>query len=817
MEQQIISENETNESSISLRDLIGLVWQYRFFIAGCVVFCLLVALLYLARTSSVYESKASLIIRSDERGQMDIAELSSFQDIGLFGGSINVNNEIEAFKSPVLMMEVINRLKLNVSYVQFNWLGKQTDLYTQSPVHITFPEASDESRFSFTVKPVDSLRVQLSDFKLGQVGGEDIELEVKPLVCNLLDTLVTPVGKLIVAPTFYYNTDFYINNDNNEIHVSYNRLSAVTDACLKKLTVALANKDASVVNMSYKDVSKARGEDVINTLIDVYNEDWIRYTNESTTNTSRFINERLLIIEKELSVVDTEVESFKSENQLVDLAKQAELVTAESQQYAEKGFALNNQLSIARYVLAYMADQSKQNDLLPANSGIENTNVEELIGEYNELLLKRNRLVSNSSDRNPLVADLNEALTMLRQTVLRSLNNLISTLELQVQHIAEQENQIARRISDSPTKERELLSIERRKTITEQLYLYLLQKREENEMRASITINNTRILTPAMTGLAPISPKSSMILLAALILGLAFPCGWIWLRTQLLNTTVNSRSDLSALSVPFMGEIPQNEKPAPWWRRFLRRYFRKKKEEDSAPKIVVKEKNRNLINEAFRIVRTNIDLLGLPEGKGKVFIFSSFYPGSGKTFVTMNLALSMAFRGKKIIAVDMDLRKASLSRYVGSPKKGVASYLNGHEQSWQALLVKESINSNMDVLPVGTLPPNPAELLVNGRFDQLLEELKAEYDYIFIDSTPLEMIADTALVVRHADLNFFVMRAELFERRYLSEVEKLYREKRLPNMVLLLNGVLRSGSHYGYAHYGYGYGYGYGSEKGYGF
>ena len=225
----------------------------------------------------------------------------------------------------------------------------------------------------------------------------------------------------------------------------------------------------------------------------------------------------------------------------------------------------------------------------------------------------------------------------------------------------------------------------------------------------------------------------------------------------------------------------------------------------------------NLINEAFRIVRTNIDLLGLPEGKGKVFIFSSFYPGSGKTFVTMNLALSMAFRGKKIIAVDMDLRKASLSRYVGSPKKGVASYLNGHEQSWQALLVKESINSNMDVLPVGTLPPNPAELLVNGRFDQLLEELKAEYDYIFIDSTPLEMIADTALVVRHADLNFFVMRAELFERRYLSEVEKLYREKRLPNMVLLLNGVLRSGSHYGYAHYGYGYGYGYGSEKGYGF
>lgn len=811
----MISDQDSGQPVLSLKDVLGLAWHYRYLIAGSLVFCLFLGALYLARTSSVYQNRAALIIRSDERGQMDIAELSTFQDIGLFGGSINVNNEIEAFKSPVLMAEVVGRLGLNVSYVSSNWIGRKTDLYTSSPLHAVFPDAGDDSRFSFTVTPVDSLHVRLSDFKLGQAGGDDIELDVSPLEYRLLDTLETPVGRVILSPTFYFNAEYWTGRD--KIRVSYGRLRSMVDACLKKLTVTLANKDASVVNLGYQDVSAARGVDVLNTLVDVYNEDWIRYTNESTTNTSRFINERLVIIEKELSMVDTEVESFKSENRLVDLEKQAELVTTESQEYAEKSFELNNQLSIARYVLEYMGDQSKQNDLLPANSGIENTNIEGLISEYNEMLLKRNRLVVNSSDRNPLVADLNEALTMLRQTVLRSLNNLISTLELQVKHITEQEDQIAERISASPTKERELLSIERRKTITEQLYLYLLQKREENEMRASVTINNTRILTPAMTELAPVSPKGMMVLLVALVLGFALPCGWIWLRVMLHGSTVNSRSDLSSLSVPFLGEIPQDGKPVSWWRRWLRRHTQKGRDEESAPKVAVKEKNRNPVNEAFRIVRTNIDLMGLPEGKGRVFIFSSFYPGSGKTFVTMNLALCMAFKGKRIIVVDMDLRKASLSRYVDSPKKGVASYLNGHEASWEGLLVKGSLHADVDVLPVGALPPNPAELLVNGRFEQLLSELKEAYDYVFIDSTPLEMIADTALVVRHADLNFFVMRADLFERRYLPEVEKLYREKRLPNMALLLNGVLlHSGSHYGYGHYGYGYGYGYGMEEGHG-
>ena len=623
MKQQIISDNDIEQTALSLKDLLGLVWRYRYFITGCLAFCLLAAVFYLARTSTVYQNKAALIIRSDERGQMDIAELSTFQDIGLFGGSINVNNEIEALKSPVLMAEVVNRLKLNISYTQTNWIGRKTDLYTSSPLHATFSDAVGDSRFSFTVEPVDSLSVRLSDFRLGQLEGDDIDLDAEPMVCRLLDTVVTPVGRMVLAPTFYFNADYWTGND--KIRISYDRVAVTVDNCLKDLVIVLANKDASVVNLSYQDVSGARGVDLLNTLIDVYNEDWIRYTNASTMNTSRFINERLTIIEKELGMVDAEVESFKSANQLVDLEKQADLITTESQKYAEKSFSLNNQLSIARYVLEYMGDQSKQNDLLPANSGIENTNIEGLISEYNSLLLKRNRLLANSSDRNPIVMELNEALTMLRQTVLRSLNNLRSTLELQVRHITEQEDQIAQRISASPTKERELLSIERRKTISEQLYLYLLQKREENEMRANVTINNTRILTPAMTELEPVAPKSIMTLLFALVLGAVFSCSWILLRIVLLGSTVNSRADLGLLSVPFLGEIPQEGKPVAWWRRWLRRNTRKGREEEYALKLVVKEKNRNAVNEAFRIVRTNIDLMGLPEGNGgRIFIFLQF-------------------------------------------------------------------------------------------------------------------------------------------------------------------------------------------------
>ena len=464
--------------------------------------------------------------------------------------------------------------------------------------------------------------------------------------------------------------------------------------------------------------------------------------------------------------------------------------------------ALNNQLYMTRYIRDYLANESNKTQLLPANSGIESANIESQILEYNNKLLQRNSLAANSSEKNPLVVDMDQALTSMREAIVTSIDNQLITLNTQLESLQRTEQQTTSRIADNPTQAKYLLSVERQQKVKEALYLFLLQKREENELSQAFTAYNTRIITPPSGKMLPTSPVRRNILLVAIALGLLIPIVVIFVLEN-MNTTIRGRKDLENVTVPFIGEIPLciGKKKG---------VLGKKPQEVKA--VVVKDGKRDIINEAFRVLRTNLEFMTGPDKRSNVIVVTSFNPGSGKSFLTMNMAVSLAIKGKKVLVIDGDMRHASSSAYINSPETGLSNYLSGHVGQLENIIVTDAKHEYLDILPVGTIPPNPTELLFGERLKQLINTVREKYDYVLIDCPPIELVADTQIIEKFADRTVFVLRAGLLERDMLAELENIYGEKKYKNMCIILNGTVGNGRRYGY-HYGYGYGYHYGSDE----
>ena len=453
---------------------------------------------------------------------------------------------------------------------------------------------------------------------------------------------------------------------------------------------------------------------------------------------------------------------------------------------------LTNQLTTAQYIRREL-NSKDMNQPLPTNSGIANVNIESQIGEYNKMVLDRNRLIANSSEKNPLVKDLGNSMQSMKRTILQSVDNLIVSLNTQIRSIRQQEATTTQQLASNPSQAKYLLSVERQQKVKEELYLYLLQKREENELSQAFTAYNTRMITAPRGSALPTAPNKKNILLVALVLGLLVPAVIIFMQEN-MNTKVRGKKDLENLSVPCLGEIPL--------------YLSNKKKNNKSPEhvIVVEESNRNIINEAFRVLRSNVDFIKNKNTQQKVFVVTSFNPGSGKSFLSMNIAMSFAIKGKKVLVIDGDLRHGTVSAYVGSPKKGLSDYLGYEETSWNELLITDKKYPNLHTIPVGTIPPNPTELLEDKSLATLIQALRNEYDYIFIDCPPIDIVADAQIIEQYADRTFFVVRAGLLDRSLLSELENIYQEKRFKNLSIILNGTESTGGRYSYR-YGYSYGY----------
>lgn len=775
---QTNNSSNKNDQGLNIVDLfMYLASQWKWFLLSILI-CGGIAWYNYARAPLVYFRSATVIIK-DPSNKASTSGLDRFDN---FINKVNVANEILQFRSKKLMREVVQRVHADVSYQIKDGL-RSNELYNESPVLVSLPDALPEQSFSFTMTLKDAKTVTLSDFS---------GIEAKPSYeVALNDTVAIIEGMNVVVTATNYLRDSWLNTP---IRVQKLPVESMVNYYKNALGIQQEEEEASILTLALKDSSPARAEDVLNTLITVYNEEAIKEKNQVAVNTANFINERLIIIERELGNVESNLESFKQRNQIVDIASSAGMYMTESQKYNADAMELETQLRLANFIKDYLTDPSKETDLIPSNTGISDMNIENQISLYNAAKLKRDHLIDDSSVNNPVVQELNNSLRAMKQSIIRAVDNMIVSLNVKRNDAQNREMRAQDRVTAIPTKERQMLSIERQQKIKEALYLFLLNKREENALSQAMADNNARVIDGAEGSNAPISPNRNRILLLGLLVGIALP-GAVCLAILFMDTRVHGRKDIEgATSVPYLGEIPLDKEAM----------------KDHRKKVMaVKEQGDDIVSEAFRILRTNMAFLSKKDKPAQVITFTSFNIGAGKTFIARNLSMSLAYLKKRVVMVDLDIRKGTLSRHFGHYHVGVTNYLSDNTVKVDNIIQHQE---GFDLIPAGILAPNPAELLMDNRLDELMNELRTRYDYIIADNVPVGLIADATIANRIADLTIFVVRAGKLDRRQLPDIEKLYQEKKLKNMALVLNGANPERHGYGYS-YGYGYGYGYGYKN----
>lgn len=770
------STQPTAEQGVNVADLFFyLASKWRWFMLSVITFVALAWYKY-ATSPETYFSTATVIIK-DPSNKTVTAGLDRFDS---YINKVNVANEILQFRSIGLMETVVNRLHLDVDYKIKDGL-RDKELYTTSPIMLSYYEVLPERYISFTATLIDSTSVRLSDI----IG-----------ITTKKQTYIAPVGKkfsfngeqFLISPTSHFGSQW----KGEKIRITKYPLSSVVDYFQGNLGIRQEEDESSILTLSIRDASPLRATDVINTLVDIYNEDAIQDKNQVAVNTANFINDRLIIIENELGHVESDLENFKQNNQIVDINTTASRYEGESEKYSQEALERETQLKWAGYIRDYLNDPAKSRELLPTNTGLEGTNVETYINRYNSIKLKRDRLADDSGEANPVLEEMDQTLHGLRQSVVSSVDNLIVNLQVQRNDARSRQAQSQARTASIPTKERTLLSIERQQKIKESLYMFLLNRREENALSQAMADNNARMIDHAHGPKGPIAPSRNRILLLGIALGLAVPCVFLLIKL-FMDTKVHSRKDVERkICVPFLGEIPYDKRAS----------HRQKGNEE--------EEVSDIVSEAFRILRTNMAFMSKNGQRIQVITFTSFNEGAGKTFISRNLALSLSLTGKKVLLLDLDIRKGTLSRYFHAHRTGVTNYIaDPGLQIGDIVQHKEKY----DFISAGSSAPNPAELLMNDRLDQLIKDLRSEYDYIIADNVPVGIIADATIANRIADLTMFVARIGRLDRRQLPDIEQLYLDKKLINMALVLNGAEISHRYGYYGYYGYGYGYSYGNKK----
>ena len=774
-------DNSMSETlmSISIEDLIKTIFRNWYWFAISMFICVCAGAFYVKTTPKIYKRDATILVKDSRKGGG--SEILAFQDI-LGAGRRNVDNELFVLQSRRLMENVVDILGLATNYKQLGTFSDK-DLYHCSPIEAIVVDDFKDKGCSFQVSLLGGNRISVSEFAAKEI---ETRSDRKFVAKGMLgDTLSTPVGNIVISKTPFMNPEF----DGEVIQVNKGSRKIVASKYRKAVVSAVANKQASIITLSINDNVPQRAEDILNTLIEVYNNDAIEDKQKVAEVTAEFIDERLEIISKDLGAVDEEIEEFKKENKLFDLEAEAETIMAESRNFRSEGLSVENQLHIAEYINSYLNDSTNAYSLIPVTSSFSGSSGSALnsqISEYNKVVLQRERLASDGSTSNPIVLALNHDLAAMRNSILSALHSHISSLQIQLKNIRSEENKTDRRISVAPSQEKRYLSIARQQRIKEELYLYLLNKREENALTIAITESNARIVDPAFGPTLPVAPRSMMILLAALIIGAAIPFGIIYIY-MMFNTTVKSRKDIDRLiSAPYLGDIPEATGGM------------------DSNGVVVRENGRDNISESFRILRTNMSFMNVNDSEAKVIQILSTLPHAGKTFVATNLAVTMAMSGKKTLLVDLDLRRRTLTKQLGhrGDTNGISAYMSGAINDLNQIISKSEIHNNLDLMYAGLQPPNPAEMLMASRLDDMINKLRDSYDYIIIDSVPAMSVADGIITNRLADLCLYIVRENYSDVRQLPDVERLHVEKKIKNMCIVLNGST-------YKH-GYGYTYTYG-------
>ena len=781
-------------SPVKLTDILAITIKYWYWVVASVAFCLIIAFLIVHCTLPIYTRSCTLVIRDDAASSVGSSSVD-LSELGIGMSNTILEDEMAALKSPDLMEQVVRKLHLDVDYTMPGTFHEKVLYGSNLPLTVSFPDMPDDEGASLKIEISEEGAITVSDMVVNR---RRFALPDNGII-NFGNVIGTPSGRIIID-----KTPFFKKGKEYEIDVTRMPIRMATEIYEAEISVLQSNKQSNVVQISCNDASMQRGDEILTSLVNAYNQDWIKSRAQVVAVTSNFITDRLNSLETELGSVDSDISSFKSTNLIPDLSAVSSMALEQSSSASNQIITLSNQLQMARYLRNYISTEGK-NTVLPVNTGIGADATEGLISQYNTLMIQRNSLLANTSESNPLIIDIDSRLAALRSSILSSLDNQVMSLSNSIANMQRSEQTANARVAANPRQAKYLLTAERQQKVKETLYLYLLQKREENELSQAFTSVNTRMLRQPSGLPFPTTPKPNETYAIAFLIGLLLPFGIIYL-IELNNTKVRGKKDLEGVTMPIIGEIPEFSHPSHKRRLFgtpdpTRMRDSMKPGEDA----IVKEGSRNLVNEAFRVLRTNVSFI-TADTLPCVAMITSFNPGSGKTFITVNLGISLAIKGKKVLLIDGDMRRASLSAFVGNPHKGMADYLTGSMRDIEPLIVKNSLCEGLGILPVGHIPPNPTELLETTRFRNMIDYLRTEYDYILIDCPPIYMMADSSIINTVTERTFFVVRVGVFERGMIPELQEIYDEKKYHNVSIILNSSQTS-SRYGYA-YRYGYGYG---------
>ena len=801
--------NEAKESKEENIDVKELLFKYLIhwpWFVGSVVSCLIAAWVYLYVSTPVYNISATVLIKDDKKGG-SAGMLSGLESLGLDGmisSSQNIDNEIEVLRSKTIVKEVVEDLGLYISYADKDEFPSK-NLYKTSPVQVSLtPQEADLLEkpmiVEMALQPQGSLDVNV------KIGDDEYQKHFEKLPAvfptdkGTLAFFLTPDSALSSKRTSEETTDSEKTTRN--ITATINKPLAVAKAYCKNMTIEPTSKTTSVAVISLKNSNVERGKDFINKLLEMYNINTNNDKNEVAQKTAEFINERISIISKELGSTEKDLESFKRGAGITDLTSDAQIALTGSAEYEKKRVENQTQINLLQDLQKYM--QNEGYEVLPSNIGLQDVNLAAAINRYNEVLVERKRLLRTSTENNPTIINLDTSISAMKENVQVSLDRVLRGLFITKADLDREASRYSRRISEAPGQEREFVSIARQQEIKAGLYLMLLQKREENAITLAATANNAKIIDDAIADDAPVSPKGRMIYLIALVLGVGIPVGVIYLL-ELTKFKIEGRSDVEKLTnVPIVGDIPLTD------------------EKQGA--IAVFENQNNLMSETFRNIRTNLQFM--LENDKKVILVTSTVSGEGKSFISANLAISLSLLGKKVIIVGLDIRKPGLNKVFNIPRKevGITQYLANPEKNLMDLVQPSDVSKNLYILPGGTVPPNPTELLARDGLDKAIETLKKNFDYVILDTAPVGMVTDTLLIGRVADLSVYVCRADYTHKNEYTLINELAENNKLPKLCTVINGLdlkrRKYGYYYGYGKYGkyygygkrYGYGYGYGEQ-----
>lgn len=723
------------------------------------------AYFYLQITQPIYKSTASLLIKDEKKGVKTGAD-DILSELNKFSGNKLVENEIEILTSRTLMEQVVKELNLEVSYETKDGL-KTLDLYKKSPIKV-IPELVKEEAYE------EPLQIEIADSSRYRI----------------LQT-----GKLYEFGKLYY-TDWgalkVVHDSMGDpkikmIATRFRKANGLAAGMLSRLSVAQPNKNSTVLELDYEDTSVQKGIDVLNKLLDVYVRSSITDKNTEASNTLQFIEERLGLITDELGDVEKDVEVYKSQRGLTDIGAESQLFLENIKENDSKLNEINIQIRVLESVENYI-NSSTDGAVAPATYMINDPVLVSLLNRFSELNLQKEKYARTLQPDNPIMETVNVQLANTRQSIRENVQNMRRGLDLTRQNLEGINTRFSAGLRSIPQKEREYVGIKRQQTVKENLYLYLLQKREETALAYASTVTDSRLVDAPRGNYSPVKPKRSMILMGALGAGIVIPLLLINL-IYLLNNTVQSREEVEkGVNLSILGEIG------------------KLKSKSSGKEEIIKVTSRSAVAEQFRALRTNLQYLG--DGTSRVLTFTSSIGGEGKSFISVNLAASLAYADKRVILIGGDLRKPSLHQKLPiHNNKGLTNYLIG-QTHLDGLVQASGIHELFDVLSAGPLPPNPSELLSNGRFPQLIEQLRTEYDYVLIDSPPFGLVTDAAIIGEFSDAALYIVRYNYTLREHLKKIRQLKGNKNFANLSIIFNAVnYGSGYGYGYGYGGYGYGY----------